>query len=463
MLTEIWLLTGFVIAVGALRAYSQSKDALHPAVVMASPFAYFYSLWPMLLNREGGLTRYLAAERIEQISLLFLLAIAALYAGLNHRARLTTTTASLRSLDNIAAFLPRAARRKIYLAAVVMGLIALLAYGSMIQFSVDAFINLYSTNKGGGYAESGYVGEAVNLSLPAILLIAVAVRARGRLTATDVGLVLIIAMPQLLHGTFGGRRGPIFIILATLMFAWFVATRRTPRLPHIVAGIAIIGVIMLAVQENRRTVYIGSGETFELNRALDAIAPSEVEIGNEYLNASFYVATSDFHGDYYWGYRYFVTFFIRPIPVQFWPTKYEDMNATWLEEFGTNSSNPRIYEATGFAVPSGVSTGSIADGFAEFGWGVVIMFYLLGRLYASVWRRHRTSGGYWTVLMFLMIGLSVYLPSQSFSAWLVRFAFCAVGSFVFLRLVGGSGVLQRRTPRLGAPTSRSDLHPRLPV
>jgi hypothetical protein len=201
---------------------------------------------------------------------------------------------------------------------------------------------------------------------------------------------------------------------------------------------------MLSIQENRQEVYVGSGESFEVSRALDAIAPSEVEVGNEYLNAVAYVATSDFHQDYYWGYRYFVTFFIRPIPQQIWPTKYEDMGATWLEDFGSKASNSRIFEATGFAVPGGVSTGSIADGFAEFSFGVVAMFYLLGRLYGHVWARHRTTGGFWTVLLFLMLGLSVYLPSQSFSAWVVRFFYGAVGSYVLLRLVGARDLFKAR-------------------
>jgi hypothetical protein len=200
---------------------------------------------------------------------------------------------------------------------------------------------------------------------------------------------------------------------------------------------------MLAIQENRQEVYIGSNAEFDFSRALDAVAPSEVDRGNEYLNAAAYVVTSDYHNDYYWGYRYFVTIFIRPIPQQLWPTKYEDMDATWLEDFGGNESNSRIYEATGFTVPAGVSTGSIADGFAEFGWGVVLMMYILGRLYAEVWRRHRLAGGYWTVLMFLMLGLSVYLPSQSFSAWFVRFMFCSAGSYLFLALIGGSAMLKR--------------------
>jgi hypothetical protein len=41
MLNELWIATGLLIVAGAWRAYSGSRDALHPAVVLAAPFAYF--------------------------------------------------------------------------------------------------------------------------------------------------------------------------------------------------------------------------------------------------------------------------------------------------------------------------------------------------------------------------------------------------------------------------------------
>lgn len=444
MYTELWIITAAVIAIGGVTIYSRSGDALHPAVVMAAPFGYFYGLWPLLLNREGGLTEYIEAKHLEVSALLFLAAISAMYVGLSHAANLGTSARHLRSLNRNAAHLPPSTRQKLYGVAIVLGALALAAYSSTFNFSVDEFVRVYSRHKGGGSTDSGYIGEAINFSLPAILLLAVAVRARGQLEAKDILLALIIALPQLLHGTFGGRRGPIFIILMTLLFAWFIATRRTPRLAHIILAIAAIGVVMIGIQENRRDVYIGSDRDFDLSRAMDGIAPREVEIGNEYLNAVIFVETARFHEDYFWGYRYLVTLFIRPIPRQIWPNKYEDVNATWMENFGEDGGNGRIREATGLAVPAGVSTGSIADGFMEFSWGVVLMFYALGRLYAYVWRRHRIEGGYWTVLSFLMLGLSIYLPSQSLSAWLVRFIYGAAASYLLLHFVGGTSVLRRR-------------------
>jgi hypothetical protein len=186
VLTEICIATGLVIAIGAMMAYWRSKDALHPAVVMAAPFGYFYCLWPILLNREGGLSQFLSDDRLEYCAMIFLAAIAAMFLGLNHKTKLAASTRGVQSLDNVAAFLPRLVRRKIFVVACVLGTLALLAYGSTFNYSPDFFTRLYSSHKGGGSVASGYIGEAVNLSLPAILFLAVAIRARGRLTATGL-------------------------------------------------------------------------------------------------------------------------------------------------------------------------------------------------------------------------------------------------------------------------------------
>jgi hypothetical protein len=51
---------------------------------------------------------------------------------------------------------------------------------------------------------------------------------------------------------------------------------------------------------------------------------------------------------------------------------------------------------------------------------VLPLFYLVGRAFAFVWRKHRLEGGLWTVILIEMLIPSVYLPSQSFSAWLHR-------------------------------------------
>jgi hypothetical protein len=106
------------------------------------------------------------------------------------------------------------------------------------------------------------------------------------------------------------------------------------------------------------------------------------------------------------------------------------MHADWLSDLGVRSSLGRYLRVVGFALPRGVATGSIADLYYEFWWGALAAYYFIGRAFAAVWRRHRNRGGYWSVLFFLMLALSIYLPTQSFSAWAQRLLFMWLISFL---------------------------------
>jgi hypothetical protein len=185
------------------------------------------------------------------------------------------------------------------------------------------------------------------------------------------------------------------------------------------------------------------------------LAPESIDPGNSYVTAISNIVAADFYDDHYWGYRYFVTFFIRPIPKEIWPTKYEDMNAEWLELYGTGSEAARYTNSIGFALPAGVSGGSIADGYVEFSWGVVVMFFVIGRVFAASYVRHRREGGFWSIIFFTMLALSIYLPTQSFSAWMLRLLFMAGFAYLFWRIAigpvspAGSGREHEPLPRRG--------------
>ena len=438
----IWLLTGLVIAIGALIAYWRTRDALHPAVIMAPPFFYFYCVWPFILDRNGDLEFYLPNDFYWHASIVFIAAIFALYVGLNSgpmRAVVRRQSPSFAVLNR----LPLLIWRRYYSCALILGCIALVAYASLFDFNLGRFVRAYSTGKGGGYASSGYVGEATLLALPAVLMLALAVRLRdGRPNLQDIVLALLLVAPQLLHGTLGGRRGPLFMSLAVLFFSWFVARGRLPSIPQAIIAISLIGFAIIAVFANRQDVYIGSADRFDFTRAAHAIA-GEINEGNEYVVATSTVETYRAMGDYFWGYRYFVTFFVRPVPRQMWPTKYEDMGAYWLTEVSKQEYQSKFYVVVGFIPLPGSSSGSIADGFSEFSYGVIVMFFLLGAAYAFVWRRHRREGGFWTVLLFLMLALSIYLPTQSFSAWMARLMFMGVVGAILWRFWIGPQATRR--------------------
>ena len=450
MFELVCALTLGVVALGALWVLGKVRDPLHPAVFMAPLFAYFYGIWPVLLNREGALQTLLPGGLLEFAAVIFLLSIAAMYAGLLHGLpRLGKFPPP--ALNPFGEMLTPALSRRLKNLALFMGILSVGAFAIQLN-NVGGLIEAYSRGKGGGHAESGYINEAILLSLPALLVLALAVYSSGRrIGITHIFMALFIASPHLIHGILGGRRGPLFLILSTMFFGWFLARGQRPRLSTIVVAVAMISFAVLLVSSQRKFVYLGSEQSIELSRAFkaDGLAHQDVDSTNSYVAAAASVVASDYYKDYYWGYRYFVTFFIRPIPKQIWPTKYEDMGATWLNAFGDSLENTRLSNIVGFSLPAGAATGSIADGFGEFSWFVILMFFVIGRTFAASYALHRRDGGFWSIVLFLMLALSIYLPTQSFSAWMHRLLFMAVFGYLFWRMTMG-------------PINKSPLRPQYP-
>ena len=87
--------------------------------------------------------------------------------------------------------------------------LAAYAYGIV---NVGGFVAAFSRVKGGGETGSGYIGEAANLGLVAAALVALS-RYREGWTQGTLILLLMGLLPNLVQGTFGGRRGPLFLSL----------------------------------------------------------------------------------------------------------------------------------------------------------------------------------------------------------------------------------------------------------
>ena len=89
----------------------------------------------------------------------------------------------------------------------------------------------YGRPYGAGLSISGYVGEAVLLSIPGIIMLFLS-RSGLAMRPGDVGLVAMFASPLLLNGILGARRGPTFMILLTLFLCSSVLRSRRPRPTH---------------------------------------------------------------------------------------------------------------------------------------------------------------------------------------------------------------------------------------
>lgn len=407
-----------------------TKDGLHPALLTSPLFIYMYSAWPLILNREGAFYQYFSPDQLEYVSLLYLLSITALYVGLLSGGKRSRVDGP--SIDVFNIEIDDALRKQIGRLAMFLGGIAIAAYLFKIG-NVGGFQEAYNQAKGGGRASSGYISESVLFAYPAVLLYAIS-RKSEKFGLVDILTALVIMMPHLIQGTLGGRRGPIFLSLATLFISWFIAKRRRPKLATAVIGMGLCGLAVIFVWSQRQEVYLGSGGSVEIERMWERIVPeSSVSSGNTYVAGVATVLMADKLNYNYWGYRYFVTFIIRPIPKQIWPTKYEDMGADWLLYYGENVRARRYYNTVGFVPLAGSAYGYVADGFLEFSWGVLLLSYLLGRGFNMVWVRHSEQGQYWSVLYIVMVVLSIYLATQSVTAWAHRLLFIGGLTYLFWR------------------------------
>ena len=421
----------------AVRAYIGTRDALHPSVLMSPLFLYMYCVWPLILNRNGELYQYFSPGQLDSVAVLYLLAIGSLYVGLLPRRRDVVTSSGL-SIDVFNLELDQSTRRQIARLAIFLGVVSVTAYVYKIS-NVGGFEAAYSRAKGGGWAASGYISESVLFSFPAVLLFAISRRV-GRVGVAEVVIAIAMMMPHLIQGTLGGRRGPIFLSLATLFVSWFVAKRQRPRMVTAIIGIGICGLAVVFVWSQRQDVYLGSTDSVQVSRVWEKIVPEEgVSPGNTYVVGAATVLMSKKLDFYYWGYRYFVTFFVRPIPKQIWPTKYQDMGADWLLQYGENVRAQRYYNTVGFVPWAGSAYGYVADGFLEFSWGVLLLSFVLGRVFNAAWQRHSIRGQFWSVLYVVMVVLSIYLATQSFTAWAHRLLFIGGLTYVFWRYFVNKG------------------------
>ena len=451
MFELLCIATGLVILMTALFAYAGSRDAFHPAVVIAPTFGYMFAVSPIMLNSGGGLEYYFSAEQLSHVQLIYLLSVISFAVGLLS-IRPARATARWRAID-----LPIPMAKRLYQAAIAMGVLSGAAYLHMID-NVGGFVEAYSRVKGGGEASSGYIGEAILLSFPAVLFVALARRAAGRIRPRDIALAIAIMAPHLIQGTLGGRRGPLFLALAVLFFSWLVARGSMPSLRKVGLGVSVIGLAVIFVWSQRQEVYLGSGEEIEVERVWDKLNPDAVEPGDAYVYSAAKILSTEQTEGFYWGYRYFVTFVIRPIPRQIWPTKYEDVGASWVMGIEDEEEGTIMLQAVGFTTPAGSAMPSIGDVYLEFSWGVLPFFLLLGRVFARVWTLHRLRGGLWSVIHCIMLALSIYLATQSFTAWAHRLLFIGLPTALLWQYWIAAAAPARPQPR-----RRAALHAPGPV
>lgn len=447
LFNSLALACGLVLAAFAATSYRRYRDAFHPAVFLAPLLIAGYSAWPLLLNENGRLENLIGKPEIVRIQSYYLLSLFTLCVGLNwtvKKARLKGSALSpWQTLTNTVQ--GKRTRKRLLQLSLVLGSVALLAYWSSIA-NVGGFAAAYSRFKGGGSASSGYIGEATLLAYPAVMIYALYRQGRG-LRAVDWMIVLVLVSPNLLQGTFGVRRGPLFISLATLFVTWIVAKGRKPTLRATVLGVgsALLAVVFMWSQ---RQVWFSNGPVEGEAGLAWTILPDDAALTeNDYVSGIGSALVTEHYNAFFWGKRWLVDLIIRPIPRQLWPDKYADVGAFWKDSGNpTGFSELEQVQVLGFLLPRGHSMGVLSDLYSEWWWFGAVVTLALGLFLRWLWMRHRMIGQVWTALFLAAMGLSIYLPTQSFSAWYQRFLIIAFGTYVAWRWIVGRDLRAKRDP-----------------
>jgi oligosaccharide repeat unit polymerase len=430
MMEQLIWATG-ILLLGAMGiAYYKYRDPLHPMMYLGPMLFYMYAFVPATLFYHDLIgeffhdeSRLVMAQTVNLCGLL-LFSVGCLSGRIPARAQFFLQVPfQLLPVTRI-----RLVRASYALAAIGLGtcLFQMAQSGGLMA--------VYGEAKGGtlGGLSSGYASEAPLLTIPATMLYLLS-QTGERLKVKTVALMLLFNLPHLGYAILGARRGPAFMVFATLLFGWYVARSRRPALRTVVAWLGGVGILMMFLISHRSQIYIGSDFSFDQEALTEAILPSKTGVGDTTVYAWGLIVASDFHHKHTWGRRYFTQLFIRPIPRQIWPTKYEDMGmGLVVNQPGSGGmTSSEWVSALGWVPDAGSAAGFIADAFVEFSWAGMIVCGLVGWFYGVLWKRSILLKGVYSLLYIEAAIVSVYIPTQSvLSAWFYRFLLLAAPTYL---------------------------------
>jgi hypothetical protein len=314
--------------------------------------------------------------------------------------------------------------------------------------NVGGFTGAFGRSYGGGWSGSGYVRDAMLLLIPALLMLMP--RMLRKPWSVELKLAVgLFAMPLVLQGLLGARRGPTFMIATVIALAWYLYRGRRPPLLAVAAGGAALGFLVLFLVTNRGNIYLGSKEQLQLN-------------GTEYLagggggNEFIYGAGSILHAQrtnhFYWGRRYLAQVLIRPIPRQLWPNKYADFGVPELEA-NAGTGGAQLRETLSWEGAPGAAPGIVADLWLEFWWFAVPVLGGIGWVYGQCWKKAVVDGGPWVMQYIILAALSLYLVMQTMEAVIFRLLILSIPVWLMWRTVRKRGGRRRALPAV-APRTR---------
>lgn len=441
--------TAFLCAAGFCGALWRYRDTLHPLTYLMPMAAFIYVYMPLDATCRMMLSTCFSREQIHLVQVINFLSIAALIAGCvlgSSPPRRQHRLAGRGAADQAFA---RSEAERLTTLGLVLGITALVAYGSNIYFQ-GGFVKVYSQVKGsfGVGTQSGYFRDPAFLAVSAALLLLLGAARQKQVFWHYIGVGVFVA-PLLIQGLLQSRRGPAFMGLVAVGAGWYLANGKRPRLVTLLLGGGAIGVLLLALLAFRNEIHLGSD-------ILSRVSVKGVREGiNEHLskettgNEAFYganVILSSRHSErHYWGKRFATIVFIRPIPKQWWPTKYEDVGMSdYIENVGLGYGDQLLAD-----VPSGAATGFAADLYLEFAWAGLAVCGAIGWYFGRSWRKACGGDSFAIINYGCLAAFSIFFVSQSIEALLTRYLVVIVPTAILWRLI-----VHRQRPQQSGPRTR---------
>lgn len=421
------VLNGLIVILAIIFGYKRSQDPFHPSIYIGLMLFFMYCFQPLSLfyGDELGLKSFISPNKLEYIQGLNFLGIISIFSGIFVGDKKTKYLPYLQQVWDLS---PKI-RKRVQQAGFLIGLIGVGTFIIKIA-NVGGLVNAYDTAYGGGWHSNGYIRDGFLLALPGFLWIMVA-NLQRRLLWQHWILIAIISSPLLIHGILGARRGPIAMITISLIMGWYLIHSRRPKLLIMIGGAIALGFLMILLVTYRGQIYLGS----DLNLSQESVQNSyifEAGSGNEFIYGSGQILDANIRQDYFWGRRYFIATFIRPIPRTVWPSQYQVVSDfLGIYNYGNISIRGfQFAETLGWSGAAGAYPGIISDAWLEFHWFYIIWLYVIGWFYGTVWRKVVKQGEIWIPIYVLISAFSVYLVSQNFTETIFRVLFTGIPAWL---------------------------------
>jgi len=403
--TMVWI-TGILCAGGMIRFYAKYRDPFHPGVLMLPMFAFIYVVMPLYQINAGDLFVYVSEERITWVATIVLIGLICLIAGLE----LGSNSEPPPPNPNLLGYRPEILHKGAY----IIGGAGLLSWLYVIQNN-GGFADVFSSPKGMGWSDIGFIREAAYLLIVGVLLL---LSPQGYNPKSKLWRLAVCAfsLPYLCQGLLGAQRGPTFLVIVSLGMSWYMARNKRPSVPAMLASAAAVGMLLLFLVTNRDRIYVGSKAKMKTDFSANLASNEAIEY---IFGAGCMVAASELDR-FFWGKRYMAQVIVRPIPKQLWPTKYNDFGIPELQ-INAGVAGKGLARVMGWRSVPGAAAAMIADLYVEFSYLEFPVLIGIGYMFGMMWKRAVTIGDLWTTQYVIFALLSIFLVTQSGEAVIFRF------------------------------------------